>query len=231
MYLPPILRLHRRAYMLKSENKCSYYTHRTGETYAGTLDEDLYHLELWEEIPTLFNNRMTDEEFEIFVRLDGGVKFEEVERAPSDHLHPTASELDNAACYFNDEDLYQHLDDYDYPHGVDDECDGYMRDVVYNSNSWTAGNELVEESDGEEVQMFREDDAQLDVARYFYASDLCDRGYIHEPMHPMHEDLPQTVVMELCPERQDRTNSSSVPDKSDAIEETRGTKVILRSSL
>lgn len=178
--------------MLKMDNKRVYHAPRVGEAYPGTVDEDMYHLELWEEIPTLFNNRMTDEEFEIFARLDGGVKFEEV--ASSDHPYPMSSELDDTACYFNDEDLYRRLDDdYDYPREVDDEYDAYMGDLLYQDGPWIVGEEFTEDSD-QDSPMFLED--PLGDAQFFYANDLCDRGDLRDSVYSIQECASETVVEE-----------------------------------
>ncbi|PPQ68702.1 hypothetical protein CVT25_012103 [Psilocybe cyanescens] len=186
--------------MLEANNKRFYHAPRFGEAYLATLDEDSYHRELWEEIPALFNNRMTDEEFENFARLDGAVKFEE--HASSEELYMPSSELDSTACYFNDEDLFGRLDDdYDYPREVDDEYDAYMGDV-YQDVIW-----IGHEGRDQDSKVILED--TLGDARFFYANDLCDRG-----------DLRDSVVSDQ-EERGERRAPSDIgsPEMEDVFEE------------
>ncbi|KAF8879295.1 hypothetical protein CPB84DRAFT_1751667 [Gymnopilus junonius] len=90
---------------------------------------------------------------------------------PSDGAHTlSSSDVEYEAPYFNDEDLFHRLDDeYDYPHGVDEEFDAYEQDFLYGDVPLRGGDLMVDLGG----QMVPEE--ELDP-EYFDVNDFYNQG-------------------------------------------------------
>ncbi|KDR78802.1 hypothetical protein GALMADRAFT_244369 [Galerina marginata CBS 339.88] len=150
---------------------------RSMKMHGSDVNED-YARPLPEEILGLYNNRMTDEEFDIFSRLDGGVRL--AARGPYyDEFYMQSDETDSGSRYFNDEDLFRRLEEeYDYPQGVEEEedaRDAFDEQVLFDDeHTWRDFGERREQDEEDQHIPIALEGAVINV-RYFDAKDLYDR--------------------------------------------------------
>lgn len=145
----------------------SQTTPRSIEQYPAAIGEDFDPHHLLNDSPVSHRNQ-SYEELET-LPLCGRSTF--LQSTPSDDVYAlSTSDTEYEAPYFNDEDLFHRLDDeYDYPHGVDEEDDAYGQDI-FDDHISLRGDDIMVDLDGQIVS-----EEEIDL-QYFDASDLCDQG-------------------------------------------------------